>query len=194
VLKSCARVKPHSLVTVLSRFSDYSTDDSEDIQPRSPSNGSDVVSNTAMSSPAEGIPMPTNETNQLLRQLLQKIEEMSNRDMEISDRIRMLETSPQLPGRKADATTTPTTTTPIGEAGNPTIHTTSKPSPSLPQPPTSSGSKSQWRGWRLEIEVKTDEEALAIGIIKAQISVKSTAVSEAAVKIDEHLDRFKAER
>jgi hypothetical protein len=171
---------PDAAACLQSRFSYSSTEDGEDIQPRFPSNGGDVVSNPAMSGPAEGNPMPTNETNQLLRQLLQKIEEIIHPDVDTSARIRMLETSSQLPGRRADATTTPTTTPPIAEVGDPPIHTNSKPHLSLPYPPTSSGSKSQWRGWKLKLEVKIEEDALAIGILKAQISVKtakSTAVT-----------------
>jgi hypothetical protein len=46
-----------------------------------------------MSDPAEGTYMPTNEANQLLRQLLQKIKEISDREKEISARISVLETS-----------------------------------------------------------------------------------------------------
>jgi hypothetical protein len=180
-----------------SRFSDSSTDDGEDILPEFPSNGSDRVSNPAMSGPAEGNPMPTNETNQLLRQLLQKIEEICHRGVETSDRIRRLEKSSQLPDRRADATTTPTTTTPIAEAGDSPIHTNPKPHPSLPHPPTFSGSKSQWRRWKLKLEVKIEEDTLAIGTLMAQIGVKtakSTVVTEAAVDIDEDPDRFKAEQ
>jgi hypothetical protein len=40
------------------------------------------MSDTAMSDPAAGTHMPTNEANQLLRQLLQKIEDMSDRELE----------------------------------------------------------------------------------------------------------------
>jgi hypothetical protein len=46
-----------------------------------------------MLDPAEGTHMPMNEANQLLRQLLQKIEELSDREKETSARISMLETS-----------------------------------------------------------------------------------------------------
>ena len=42
---------------------------------------------------AEGTHMPANEANQLLRQLLQKIKEISNKEKETSARIKMLETS-----------------------------------------------------------------------------------------------------
>jgi hypothetical protein len=125
-----------------------------------------------MSDPAEGTRMPTNEANQLLRQLLQKIEEISDREKETSARMRVLETSSQLPVPRADATMTPTptpTTKPIAEAGDAPIHTTSKPRPSLPHPPTFSGNKSQWRGWKLEMEGKIEEDALAIGSLRAQL-------------------------
>jgi hypothetical protein len=44
-----------------------------------------------MSEPVEGIYMPTNEANQLLRQLLQKIKEISNKEKKISARIEILE-------------------------------------------------------------------------------------------------------
>ena len=103
------------------------------------------MSDIAMSDPAEGTHMSTNEANQLLRQLLQKIEEISDREKELSARMSMLETSSHLPGRRTDATRTPTTM-PIAEAGDASIYTTSKPRLSLPYPPTFSGSKSQWRG------------------------------------------------
>ncbi|KAF1346392.1 hypothetical protein EJ07DRAFT_57489, partial [Lizonia empirigonia] len=105
--------------------------------------------------------MPANEANQLLRQLLQKIEEISNREKETSARMRMFETSSQLPDPRADATTTPTPTptTPIAKVDDPPIHTTSKPRASLPHPPMFSGNKSQWRGWKLEMEGKIEEDA-----------------------------------
>jgi hypothetical protein len=51
------------------------------------------MSDTAMSDPAEGTYMPTNEANQLLRQLLQKIKEKSEKEKETSARIRILEMS-----------------------------------------------------------------------------------------------------
>jgi hypothetical protein len=51
------------------------------------------MSDTAMSEPAAGTHMPINETNQLLMQLLQKIEEISNKEKETSARIEMLETA-----------------------------------------------------------------------------------------------------
>jgi hypothetical protein len=41
---------------------------------------------------------------------------------------------------------------------------TSKLRQSLPYPPTFSGSKSQWRGWKLEIEGKIEEDSQAIGV------------------------------
>jgi hypothetical protein len=126
------------------------------------------MSDTAMLDPTEGTHMPTNETTQLLQQLLQKIEEMSNREKETSARMRMLETS-QLPDRRVDASRMPTPEMPIAEADDPPIHTTSKPRPSLPHPPMFSGSKSQWRGWKLEMEGKIEEDALAIGSLKAQL-------------------------
>jgi hypothetical protein len=44
-----------------------------------------------MSKPVEGIYIPTNEANQLLRQLLQKIKEISNKEKKISARIEILE-------------------------------------------------------------------------------------------------------
>jgi sensor histidine kinase YesM len=51
------------------------------------------MSDIAMSEPADGTYMLTNEANQLLRQLLQKIEEISNKEKETSVRIEMLETA-----------------------------------------------------------------------------------------------------
>lgn len=124
---------------------------------------------SAMPDPAEGTHMPENEANQLLRQLLQKIEEISDREKETSARMRMLETSPPPPDSRADATTTPTPTMPIAKADDPPIYTTPKPRASLPHPPMFSGNKSQWRGWKLEMEGKIEEDALAIGSLKAQL-------------------------
>ncbi|KNG46626.1 hypothetical protein TW65_06673 [Stemphylium lycopersici] len=121
-----------------------------------------------MLDPAEGTHMPADEATQLLRQLLHKMEEMSCREKETSARIGMLEAASQLPGRREDATRTPTPT-PIAKADDPPIYPTSKPRPSLPHPPTFSGSKSQWRGWRLEMEGKIEEDALAIGSLKTQL-------------------------
>ncbi|PWO19676.1 hypothetical protein PtrARCrB10_11820, partial [Pyrenophora tritici-repentis] len=46
---------------------------------------------------------------------------------------------------------------------------TNKPRHSLPHPPTFSGVKSQWRGWKLEMEGKIEEDAEAIGNAKSQI-------------------------
>jgi hypothetical protein len=51
------------------------------------------MSDTVMSDPAEGTRMPTNEANELPRQLLQKIKEISDREKETSTRISMLETT-----------------------------------------------------------------------------------------------------
>ena len=45
----------------------------------------------------------------------------------------------------------------------------SKPRHSLPHPPMFSGLKSQWRGWKLEIEGKIEEDADAIGNGKSQL-------------------------
>jgi hypothetical protein len=106
-----------------------------------------------------------------MRQLLQKIEELSDREKETSARMRMLETSSQTLSYTANAapTTTTTTTPPITKASDSRIHTTSKPRPSLPHPPTFSGNKSQWRGWKLEMEGKIEEDAPAIGSLKAQL-------------------------
>jgi hypothetical protein len=120
---------------------------------------------------AEDTHMPDNEATLLMRQLLQKIEEISDREKETSARMRMLEASSQTPNYTANATPTTTTTTtpPITEASGSRIHTTSKPRPSLPHPPTFSGNKSQWRGWKLEMEGKIEEDALAIGSLKAQL-------------------------
>ncbi|KAF2830940.1 hypothetical protein CC86DRAFT_430545 [Ophiobolus disseminans] len=104
------------------------------------------MSDAAMSDPAEGTHMPTNEANQLLRRLLQKIEELTDREKETSARMSMLEASSQSPSHTADATKTPTSTptpTPIAEASDAPIHSASKPRASLPYPPTFSGSKSQ---------------------------------------------------
>ena len=121
---------------------------------------------------AEGTHTPHNEATLLMRQLLQKIEEFSNREKEMSARIGMLEASSQTPSYTTNATPAPTTTTttpPITEASDSRIHTTSKPRPSLPHPPTFSGNKSQWRGWKLEIEGKIKEDTPAIRSLKAQL-------------------------
>jgi hypothetical protein len=58
---------------------------------------------------------------------------------------------------------------PIAEASDAPIYTTLKLRPSLPHPPTFSSSKSQWRGWKLEIEGKIEEDALAIRSLRAQL-------------------------
>jgi hypothetical protein len=124
---------------------------------------------------AEDTHMPDNKATLLMRQLLQKIEEIGNRERETSARMRMLEASSQTPNYTANATPTltptPTTTTtpPITEASGLRIHTTSKPCPSLPHPPMFSGNKSQWQGWKLEMEGKIEEDAPAIGSLKAQL-------------------------
>jgi hypothetical protein len=97
---------------------------------------------------------------------------MSDREKETSARMKILETSRQVPGRMADAAPTPTTTmttTPTAEASDPPIYAAQKPRPSLPHPPTFSGNKSQWRGWKLEMEGKIEEDALAIGSLEAQL-------------------------
>jgi hypothetical protein len=88
-----------------------------------------------MSETAESTHMPTNKASQLLRQLLQKIEELSDREKEASARMRMLEASSQTPSYTANAapmpTPTPTTTTttmpPITKVSSLRIHTTSRP-------------------------------------------------------------------
>jgi hypothetical protein len=126
------------------------------------------MSDTAMSDPTEDAHMQADEATLLLRQLLQKIEDMSDREKETSARMKILETSRQVPGRMADAAPTPTTT-PSAEASDLPIHAAQKPRPSLPHPPTFSGNKSQWRGWKLEMEGKIEEDAPAIGSLKAQL-------------------------
>jgi len=45
----------------------------------------------------------------------------------------------------------------------------SKPRHSLPHPPMFSGLKSQWRGWKLEMEGKIEEDADAIGNARSQL-------------------------
>ncbi|KAF4475965.1 Transposon Tf2-8 polyprotein [Colletotrichum fructicola Nara gc5] len=45
----------------------------------------------------------------------------------------------------------------------------SKPRHSLPHPPMFNGLKSQWRGWKLEMEGKIEEDADAIGNMKSQL-------------------------
>jgi hypothetical protein len=49
------------------------------------------------------------------------------------------------------------------------VYTTLKPRLSLPHPLMFSGNKSQWRGWKLEIEGKIEEDAPAIRSLKAQL-------------------------
>jgi hypothetical protein len=93
---------------------------------------------------------------------------MSDREKETSARMKILETSRQVPGRMADAALTPTTT-PSAEASDLPIYAAQKPRLSLPYPPTFSGNKSQWRGWKLEIEGKIKEDAPAIRSLKAQL-------------------------
>jgi uncharacterized protein involved in exopolysaccharide biosynthesis len=77
------------------------------------------MSDTAMSEPAAGTHMSMNETNQLLMQLLQKIEEISNKEKETSARMEMLETASRLPAPTPTPTPTPTPITIlIVEAGD----------------------------------------------------------------------------
>ena len=54
------------------------------------------------------------------------------------------------------------------DAGMGTV-TPMKPRHSLPHPPMFDGHKSQWRGWKLEIEGKIEEDAAAIGDGKSQL-------------------------
>jgi hypothetical protein len=99
---------------------------------------------TTMPDPTEGAHTQADEVTLLLKQLLQKIEDMSDGEKETSARMKILEMSYQAPSRMADATLAPRTTTmPIAEASDPPIHTAPKPRPSLPHPPTLSGNKSQ---------------------------------------------------
>ncbi|KAG9385490.1 Retrotransposon gag protein [Pyrenophora tritici-repentis] len=100
-----------------------------------------------MSSPGD-TDMTTNDSNQLLQSLLQRLEDMSTR-ME-----RLEAPSHELPQ------------TPDFEhicAYNP------KAAAQLPHPPMFGGNKSQWRGWKLEMEGKIEEDAQAIGSLKAQL-------------------------
>jgi hypothetical protein len=53
------------------------------------------MSDTAMLNSAKGTHTPDNEATFLMRQLLQKIEESSDREKETSTRMRMLEASTQ---------------------------------------------------------------------------------------------------
>ncbi|KAI1508015.1 Retrotransposon gag protein [Pyrenophora tritici-repentis] len=115
-----------------------------------------------MSSPGD-TNMTTNDSNQLLQSLLQRLEDMSTR-------MERLEASshepPQTPGHNTDATTDPT---PTSETSNTSVPIIPKPRHSLPHPPTFGGNKSQWRGWKLEMEGKIEEDAQAIGSLKAQL-------------------------
>ena len=129
---------------------------------------------TIMPDPAQSAHMQANEVTLLLKQLLQKIEDMSDREKEIIARMKILEASHQAPGSIADAAPTPTTpktttTIPTDKASDSPVHTAPKPRPSLPHPPMFSGNKSQWRGWKLEMEGKIEEDAPAIGSLKAQL-------------------------
>jgi hypothetical protein len=113
----------------------------------------------------------TNDTTQLLQQLLKKLDDMGNRERAMNARMETLEKS-SVPGCAADAKAdfTPTSTpAPTSEATNPHDRNTSKPRQSLPHPPMFSGSKSQWRGWKLEMEGKIEEDSQAIGSLKAQL-------------------------
>ncbi|KAG9383682.1 Retrotransposon gag protein [Pyrenophora tritici-repentis] len=107
--------------------------------------------------------MTTNDSNQLLQSLLQRLEDMSTR-------MERLEAPshepPQTPGHNTDATTDPT---PTSETSNTSVPIIPKPRHSLPHPPTFGGNKSQWRGWKLEMEGKIEEDAQAIGSLKAQL-------------------------
>jgi hypothetical protein len=90
----------------------------------------------------------TNDTTQLLQQLLKKLDDMSNRERAMNARMETLEKS-SVPGCAADAKadfTQTSTPAPTSEATNPHDRNTLKPRQSLPYPPMFSGSKSQWRG------------------------------------------------
>jgi hypothetical protein len=84
----------------------------------------------------EGFHTQADEAALLLKRLLQKIEDMSDRERETSARMKILKMSYQAPGRMADATLAlrTTTTMPTAEASDPPIHTTPKPRPSLTHP------------------------------------------------------------
>ncbi|KAF7450738.1 Retrotrans-gag domain containing protein [Pyrenophora tritici-repentis] len=115
-----------------------------------------------MSSPGD-TDMTTNDSNQLLQSLLQRLEDMSTRMERLEAPSHEL---PQTPGHNTDATTDPT---PTSETSNTSVPITPKPRHSLPHPPTFGGNKSQWRGWKLEMEGKIEEDAQAIGSLKAQL-------------------------
>jgi hypothetical protein len=90
----------------------------------------------------------TNDTTQLLQQLLKKLNDISNRERAMDARIETLEKS-SVPSCAADAKadfTLTSTLAPTSKATNLHDRNTLKPRQSLPYPPMFSGSKSQWRG------------------------------------------------
>ncbi|KAG9379213.1 Retrotransposon gag protein [Pyrenophora tritici-repentis] len=108
--------------------------------------------------------MTTNDSNQLLQSLLQRLEDMSTR-ME-----RLEAPSHELPQ------------TPDFEhicAYNP------KAAAQLPHPPTFGGNKSQWRGWKLEMEGKIEEDAQAIGSLKLSYATETNVTTYYEIQVKE---------
>ncbi|KAG9375552.1 hypothetical protein A1F94_013874 [Pyrenophora tritici-repentis] len=123
--------------------------------------------------------MTTNDSNQLLQSLLQRLEDMSTR-------MERLEASshepPQTPGHNTDATTDPT---PTSETSNTSVPIIPKPRHSLPHPPTFGGNKSQWRGWKLEMEGKIEEDAQAIGSLKLSYATETNVTTYYEIQVKE---------
>lgn len=112
-----------------------------------------------MSNTPEDISMRLNSTEQLIQQLFSKLDEMSYK----------IEAQSQQPIKTPSPPPGPTPAPAPAPASAPAPEPTSKPRHSLPHPPMFGGNKSQWRGWKLEMEGKIEEDAQAIGDLKAQL-------------------------
>lgn len=127
-----------------------------------------------MSDSNQDTAMSNNDPMELMRLMLERLESMGNGAKETMSRIEALE------NRLQPSSATPTSTLEPESANPHNKPPTSKPRHSLPHPPTFSGNKVQWRGWKLEMEGKIDEDAEAIGSLKAQFRYIYTRLEGAA--------------
>jgi hypothetical protein len=137
-------------------------------------------------SPPDDTAMTTNDSNQLLELLLQRLEDMSTRMERLEAPSHQ---PPKAPSHNTDATgLTPTPTpTPTPEPSNTTAPLTLKPRHSLPHQPTFSGNKSQCRGWKLEMEGKIEEDAQAL---KRSYAISTCALMGQQKSTLQHISRI----
>jgi hypothetical protein len=107
-----------------------------------------------MADPTEEVNMRLNNMDQLVLQLFAKLDDISTR----------LERQSQQPLSTPEFT--PRATTAPTPSSEPTPVTAK---PHLPHPPMFGGNKSQWRGWKLEMEGKIEADAQAIGDPRTQL-------------------------